>query len=423
MNARLGKGAAALLTAFAAFLAAAPARAQLGTGGTTGTTGLGALTADDFFIGVQGTKGQNLTDYDLLTYFNQANCVCNRATYVFAALNSMTGAAKRPYITRGNIEAWVGVSCDQPLLRPTQCQPLGSALLTNFAAQGGVTFDTGAQTISRALAGSAIVPGTGGVSGAGGAGGAGGTTIIGTGGATGTTSADPCVLSQQLSTQTIYLLVDQDADGTFEVFATKQVPIDLTAPPAPADVTVSGGNQALVANWKPLAPTDDASGILGYQILCNRANEFQVFADKSFTPGFETAATNCADTHPGGKTVESLDPAFVCSDMLSAAATSARIKILQNDIYYGIGVVAVDKHKNPSLPSLVFGKPIASLDFYNRYRSDDPSMPNQTTQPGHDSGGYCAVPPSTARGWMAVPALGLVVSMIVLAARRRRRRP
>src|SRR6266404_1000837 len=90
---------------------------------------------------------------------------------------------------------------------------------------------------------------------------------------------------------------------------------------------------------------------------------------------FATAATNCRDTNPGGKTVASLDPSFICSDMLSPAATSARIKILQNDIYYGIGVVAIDRHKNPSIPSLVFGKPIASLDFYNEYRTDNPSMP------------------------------------------------
>lgn len=393
-------------------LAAGTARAQLGTGGTPGTTAGATLGDGDFFIGVQSTPNVNLTDYNLITYFNQANCQCDRTTYVFAAL-SAAGSAKRNYITTGgSVQVWIGTGCDTstPSLRPTQCDLIGESLLTDFAASGGKSFTTTAKVLSRphGTGLGTIVGADGGVIG-------GNTTVNG----------DPCVQTQALTSQTIFLLVDQTGAGTFTLGTSRTFPFDLTPPPAPASLSVAGGNEALVVSWPTVSSTLDSSGILGYQILCQRAEQFQVFADGDYKPSFESATTNCPGTFPGGGTVDSLDPRFVCSDLLSPAATSARIKILQNKIVYRVAVVAIDKHKNPSSAGVrAYGAPQASDDFYNIYRNDNPSMPNQTTQPGSDTGGYCAVlPRSSGRGWMAFPALGVAAAAAMLAARRRRRRP
>jgi MYXO-CTERM domain-containing protein len=254
-----------------------------------------------------------------------------------------------------------------------------------------------------------VTTGTGGTSGAGGS--------IGDG-----NLAVDCNLTQQLSTQTIWLLVDQDADSAFEFGASKQIPIDLTAPPALATPVVQGGNEALVASWTALTPTDDASGILGYQMICSRAGQFQVFPSGSYKPGYETAATNCSDKHPGGGTIESLDPNFLCSGLLSASATSARIKVLQNNIVYLVSVLAIDKHLNASLSLPINGTPIPSQNFFNKYRNADTSKPGEVPDGGDDPGGFCSVDPTTTLPLSTLSALGMAGLTVVVLRRRRRRR-
>lgn len=399
----------------AALLAPAAAHAQ--TGGTTGSNPA-SLAASDFFIGLQAQQGTNLTDLDLLTYFNQANCECERDTWVFVALNS-TGAAKRNFITQGHVQVWIGSGCDTATLsiRQTTCDlmPGGDTQLTEFAAQGGLSLKTNVRFLTQPHGtGIAGTVGTGGVSGAGGSGGAGGTV----------TSGDVCNQPTQAITPTIYVLVDLNMTGAVDIAASRQIPIDIVSPPVPGNVSAVGGNQALVAHWTDVDPAADASGILGYQILCDRANEAHVF-DKAYKPSYETGATNCPDRIPGGNSVDSLDPLFVCSDLLSPATTSARIKILENGIYYGLRVLAIDKHRNPAASDKVFGLPVPSVDFYNVYRNDNPSALGQTTDPGHDSGGYCAAAPASAargHGWMAIFSL-TATAAVILAARRRRKRP
>jgi hypothetical protein len=246
-----------------------------------------------------------------------------------------------------------------------------------------------------------------------------GGVVVGAGG------ADPCNQSAQIATQTIYVLIDQDGDLHFELSVTRQIPIDMTPPPAPASVSTAPGNQALVVKWDAVDPAADASGILGYQVLCARADQYAVFQPGAFKPSFDTTATNCPDKAlPSGNGIDHLDANYVCSDLLSPAATSARIKILENNIAYSVRVLAIDKHRNASPSAKLFGIPEPSVDFYNVYRNDNPSTPGQPTEPGQDSGGYCAVLPGSAteRGlaWSALG--GAAVAAAMLAARRRRKR-
>ncbi|HVR64732.1 MAG TPA: hypothetical protein VMU50_22685 [Polyangia bacterium] len=422
-------GSKALAGALLAFALAAPltARAQLtGSGGAIGTTLGTTLTASDVFIGVQGTQNVNQTDLDLLTYFNQANCECDRKTWIFAALLASGVAKRNSFAANAVVDIWLGVSCDVDTLRSLQCDRFGTALLIQFAAQGGLSIESTAKEITRphgtnGVQGTSSV-GTGGIIGSdGGAGGAGGSVVGG-----GNINGDPCMPTNQVSTETIYALFDLDGNGIYDLSVSKQVPIDMTAPQATPSLSAGGGNQAVVVNWTSVDITSDTSGILGYQVLCARADQYQVFQTGAYSPSFQTAATNCPGTIPTGTGIENLDPAYLCSGLLSPSATSARIKILENDIMYGFRVVTIDKHLNPSSSITVLGTPEPSLDFYNVYRNDTPSMPGGTLDQGRDAGGYCAVPPDATaphgRRWLALAAAGAAAAALV-RARRRRRRP
>jgi hypothetical protein len=370
-----------------------------GTGGTAGTTG---LATTDFFIGVQGQEGVNLTEYQRGIYFNKANCDCEKPTWIFVAL-SQTGLAKRTTITRGNAQVWVGAGCDQPLLRPTQCTQIASSvLLADFAARGGVSIMTTAKALS--------------------------TRQVATTGTGGTTGSTVCNETAKF-TQTVYLLVDQDADSTFDLVPTQTLDIDVTPPPSPTAITVRGGNEALIVNWTPInTNVDESADLLGYQLLCNRAGEFQVFPTGSYSPAYASKATQCPDMTIDAGGVEALDPKFVCSGLLGVVATSHRIKVLQNYIPYGVTVVAIDKHGNASLPDVFYGNPVASTDFYGFYRDGNSAngAPGDSPEPGLDQGGFCAIGGASERGFAAVPLLGagvgLVLAGLAIAGRRRRRR-
>ena len=100
--------------------------------------------------------------------------------------------------------------------------------------------------------------------------------------------------------------------------------------------------------------------LLGYQILCSRADKYQVFNESPTNDGgtstgaFGSAFQICPKTTPwmGGidAGIENLSPLFVCSPQLSAQSTSDRVEILQNDITYAAAVVAIDASGNPSEP-------------------------------------------------------------------------
>jgi hypothetical protein len=132
-------------------------------------------------------------------------------------------------------------------------------------------------------------------------------------------------------------------------------------------------------------------------------------------PGFQS----CAATSSGAG-IAGLDPAFVCSPLLATTTRSFRIKILQNDVYYGAAVVAVDKRGNASVidsnVDIVYEKPIRTKSFYDVYRDGDPD------HQGAAAGGFCALAPeraSTRVGWALA---GAAAAVAVVIARRRSRR-
>jgi hypothetical protein len=407
-------------------VAAREAAAQTGTGGATGTT---TFTADDFRIVLQQTPGAAYQAFELQRLFNVANCQCGVPTYIFVTF-STSGFQKRSALPEGSIEFWAGLTCDDNTtgLRATRCHQLaldadggsGSTMpLSAFAKNGGVVLSSNVQDLSQYFG----QPQT--------SGGGGGST--GTSGTVGPSGAAACQTGS-VFTQNLWALVTFSGSTRYDVVATLGLNIDLSPPPTPTATStatatlplVSPGNEALIANWVSIssATTPD---ILGYQLLCDRAGDLQVFKNGTFRPGF----SSCASDPPPGLNghLLALDPNFICSPLLAATSTSYRLKILENGITYGVGLVAIDSHYNASPVLFDWGKPEKTLNFYDVYRNGDSSnnMPNGPgPDPGRASGGYCSI---GSVGSVGAGALGGVAAATLLlgaaglvAARRRGRR-
>jgi hypothetical protein len=405
---------AALVAASLALASPGRAQAQLtGTGGTTLITGTGGsggstFSSSDFFVGVQATQGVNLSDFDVARFFNQAHCDCSTPVYLFIALQP-TSVNKRTTLTdvQGNISVLLGPGCSN-----TVTETLGNCIL--LAQEPTLTFlnDTSytIKTNARAL-GTYLNP-TGLTFDAG--------TSLDAGLVEGT-STGACSATGQFD-QTITVLVDFNGDTITDVPGlASSLLIDLSPPPQPTGVTIQGGDEALIMNWQAI-DTSITTDLIGYQILCSRADQYQVFkesaADGGATGPFNAGFLTCPATRKG-MGVEGSDPTFVCSPLLSAEATSYRVGILQNQITYAASVIAIDNSGNASAPIVGYGVPIKTLSFYEVYRNGNPQ------DPGGASGGLCAL--GTARPRLgstlgALVAFGFGAIGLAIARRRRGRR-
>lgn len=392
----------ALIAAAASLLTAGTASAQFDAGTTTAS-----FAPEDFFIRMQDVPGHTLSDFDVARYFNKARCDCSTPATIYVAL-SQSGLAKLATASnQGSIEVWIGSSCNDINLRGARCQFFGSTLMTVFLRDQAARLFI--PTDVRMMSGQPNLGTTNTLDGA----------VIG---GAGFPNPDCTIVGQQF-TQTVWVLLDQNNDGVPDVAATQSVLIDLTPPPPPDPLTVSvvGGNQALTVSWQGV-DTGLYPDLVGYQILCNRGGDLQVFSDGTFRPGFLSCETPDAGvgaidpTFDGG--VESLNPLFACSPLLSATTSSYRIKILQNDIIYGAAVVSIDNSGNASMPDLFFGKPIKTKSFYDVYRNDDP------LHPGSANGGLCTLGSGTSGGAGAIGgACGALALIAIVLARRGRRGP
>jgi len=379
---------ALLLAALAPCSVAGTAAAQILDGGTTATT----FASGDFFIGVQHEMGANLSDFDVARFFNKAHCDCDETVYVYVALTD-SGFAKRAVVDRtGNIEFWVGSDCgNNDGLRTQRCSLLSAQTLAAFLNDGRVTIATSARVLSTNTTVGGVVDG----------------------GTIGSFTPNPTCTTPGLESfnQTIFVIT-YSSQGSPQVLASRQILIDLTAPPDqnPDDIQLQPGNEALVISW-PGVDSAIITDLLGYQVLCNRAGALQVFADNTFGAEFQT----CSNNLPDGAGVAELNPKFICSPLLSPTTRSYRVKILQNGINYGVAVVAIDRSGNASAPFILYDKPIKTKSFYDVYRNDDPDHPGTAT------GGLCALGAGgSSRG--ALGGLGAALAIAALAIARRRRR-
>lgn len=394
-----------------AFLAVArPAAAQTtGSAGTLGTTTTSALADGDIFIGVQATEGANLSDFDLARFFNVAHCNCNTPIFLYFTL-TQTGFAKRGVTPQGTVSFWVGSQCNDPLLQRTNCQFLKSDQIATFMQAGRDTIQTDARVIST---NSTIAT----------------TSLDGGVIQNGVTPNTNCTSPTNGFNQTVWAIFDYGADGTIDYSATRAVFVDLTPPPTPTNIAVSPADEALNISWT-LIDYSTNMDLQGYQVFCQRAGGYQVFPNNTFSSAVVTCATTANTGVDGGvdpNGVMGLDSLFACSPLLNRTVDSFRVKVLQNNIYYGATVVAIDNSGNAISPVLAgqnFTQPQKTNTFWDVYR--DGNITNGsggtmgTATPGAASGGYCSV--AAGRDWAAGLGTGAGVLGIALAFARARRR-
>ena len=118
-----------------------------------------------------------------------------------------------------------------------------------------------------------------------------------------------------------------------------------------------------------------------------------------------------------------LDPNFACSPLLAASTRSFRVKILQNDIPYGVAVVAIDKSGNAEhRPEIIYGTPIKTRASTTSIAT---AMKGRRTAihpgPGLRRLLHAGARRRAATG-TALGIAGAVVAAAAVIARRRRRR-
>jgi hypothetical protein len=385
---------------------AVPARAQTGAAGVTGTTT--SFAAADFFIGIQATEGVNLSTFDLPKFFNKGACDCSVPVWVYATLTA-SGFAKRSLVQPGTIEILAGTLCDQTIYK-AGCTSLYSDQITTFFAEGRHTAQTTARELSRNTTVTAQVDG--GISTD--------TTADCSGNGIGTGFA-----------KTIWITLDYGSDGMIDFSTSTAIQIDLTPPPAPTNIKVAGGNQAVTVTWADLDFATNPD-LQGYQILCRREADEQVFKDNTFGAYYKSARTYCPKTTTSAPGIEGLDPLFACSPLLGRSTNSYRVKILENEVWYAAAVVAIDNSGNAAAPVLNgfdptfmnptnFAQPAPTLSFYQTYRKGDTAMGGpQTSPPGAANGGFCAVAAPSRRPWTIVLVVGVALAFAGLRRRRRK---
>jgi hypothetical protein len=404
MSRRLPRLSQLSTAALVACLALArPAAAQ--TAGTTGTTTTTTTTlaAGDVFIGVQQTEGSNLPAFDLARFFNKANCDCDTPVFLYFTLTS-TGFAKRALVPTGKVDFLIGSGCDNIITQKTNCQFLQSDQIATFMQLGRETIKTTARVISANSTVASAAPD-------------GGTVFT-----NGTVPNPDCTSPSNGFNQTVWAAFDFGADGVYDFSATQAVFVDLQPPPAPTGIKVSPGNEALTVTWTPIDYATNMD-LQGYQIFCQRGGGLQVFPNNTF-PSVVRSCTNTA-----GMGVTGLDPLFVCSPLLNRTVDAFRVKILQNDIFYGATVVAVDNSGNALLPTLAgenFAKPAKTNSFFDVYRDGNETNGAGGTMgnamPGKATGGFCAVASTDDRAGVTTLGVGVFVGLALALGRARRRR-
>ena len=383
-------------------LVARTASAQFDAGTTTST-----FASGDFFIGVQHQAGANLSDFDVARFFNKAHCDCSETVYVYVALTD-SGFAKRATVDlTGNIEFWVGSDCAAiDTTRTQRCALLGSQTMSAFVNDGRATIPTNARVLST-YTNATFVDGSV------------------TTGINFTPNPDCTIPSGIESFDQTLFVINYDSVGNPQALATRQVHIDLTPPPAPISdgpdgIKVAGGNEAVTISWTRI-DSSIITDLLGYQVLCNRGGELQVFNDGTFGAGFQECAMPGGDAGVGSGEndggVNGLDPRFICSPLLSATTSSFRVKILQNDITYGVGVVAIDISGNASKPDIFYAKAVKTDSFYDVYRNEA-----DREHAGAASGGLCTLGARTSsRGAVVGLSAALALGAVFFVRRRRRK--
>jgi MYXO-CTERM domain-containing protein len=155
---------------------------------------------------------------------------------------------------------------------------------------------------------------------------------------------------------TLWAILTQD--GAMLPFAPSiELPVTTATVAAPTAVTAIPANNGLLVGW---TPPKDASLVTGYQVLCSPGPA---------SP--KTAAYESCGLSTGTTPISPANATQVCSDVLSASATSVLLSGLVNDTSYTVAVVAIDPSGGVSAVSpTATAIPQTTLGFWEVYKQD-----------------------------------------------------
>jgi hypothetical protein len=403
------------LLGLSAALWASPGLAQTTSTSVATSTSTTPLAASDFTLYLQSDDSGSWTDLattDAATYLNQARCECATKVQILVQMASASISKLSSLNATGtSARLYVGTDCANLNTATVPAQPacpyglLGS--LSNIAE-----LSAGSWTVA--------------------------TTVDKLFGAVATTAGVlDCTANQNT---TIWLWLDSTGTGQPDQGVSGSsapnlgIALDGRPPAAPVDVDVEGGQEALTVSWASVS-TSDSPDLVGYLVFCMRGNGLQVFNPSFYSNQYYTSQTLCQTGVPlppttsptlsgatGTTAIEvgaptpfvNLDPNDLCSGLLPPTQTSTRIGVLQNEIYYQVGVASVDTHGNASpIQSAFIQKPVPTIDFYQAYQQAG----------GQSNGGYCSLAGRGARlGAISFLAGGGLLALVIFRRRRRARR-
>jgi hypothetical protein len=176
-------------------------------------------------------------------------------------------------------------------------------------------------------------------------------------------------------------------------------------PGAPSALATTTADSGLVISWT--APSTTAA-VQGYQALCAPA--------PTTPPAAAFDACTAGSLPTGTGPFATLDPALICSDLVSVGTNSVRVHGLQNGTVYQVAVVSIGADGTPSGASTVAqGTPGPTFGFDDLYK-----------QSGGTGLAGCAVAGRWSTGGTDRAAVGVVMlalAVTLMTWRRRRRRP
>lgn len=195
--------------------------------------------------------------------------------------------------------------------------------------------------------------------------------------------------------------------------------VDTKAPPPPATISASGGDNAIFLNWT-ITTEEQAIDAQGFAYYC-AGGGMEVDGVAQGGMGGQAAAVTC--------TAGGLEPGVYppdgqrCGSTGSASARSGvalsggmggnngdRQVVIENGSTYGVGVAATDRVGNVGLLSpLTCATPEPVIDFFEHYKE----------QGGRAGGGFCGIARGPGLGNGGSWALALGAALLGLRLRRR----
>lgn len=240
-------------------------------------------------------------------------------------------------------------------------------------------------------------------------------------------------------TRKVFAIVNEDGDTSpDQVWTSKDIPVDTEPPPAPADVSSQGGEDAAIITFD--LPKENAADVRSFQALCASTKTGKPIRSNPPAPEFVTPEGLCdymgggsgggggqdagvGDDGGMGADFDELDPRFVCTGEVSLPADTIRIDTsgIELDLAGGekiaLRLVVIDDHRNARIVDAGETQPRPVKDFWELYGDSG----------GRAQGGLCGVAVGQGTGYGALGALfgaltTLAIPLWVWLARPRRER-